>query len=133
MKSKYQYTHAGSYVHTSYRNTSNSVTSTCIHTVVTVCVYSTAQFKLDRTRMKHGLDTTFFISHACKRACPCKIGDVKPTMQSFCVHTRRACNACMSGTYTPNLDYPCMQIVRQGQRNKLNKHVYVLKCNPLVI
>ena len=95
MKSKYQYINAGSYVRTSYRNTSNSVTSTCIHTVVTVCVYNTAQFKLDRTCVKHGLDTTFFISHACKCVCPCKIGDVKPTMQSFRVHTRRVCNAHM--------------------------------------
>ena len=26
-----------------------------------------------------------------------------------------------------------MQIVSQGQRNKLHKHVYVLRCNPLMI
>ena len=30
----------------------------------------------------------------------------------------------------PNLDYACMQIVSQGQRNKLYKHVNVLRCNP---
>ena len=39
----------------------------------------------------------------------------------------------MSGMHTPNLDYVCMQIVSQGQRNKLYKHVYVIRCNPLVI
>ena len=32
-----------------------------------------------------------------------------------------------------NLDYVCMQIVSQGQQNKLYKHVYVLRCNSLVI
>ena len=30
----------------------------------------------------------------------------------------------------PNLDYACMQIVSQGQQNKLYKHVHV---TPLVI
>ena len=39
-------------------------------------------------------------------------------------------HVCMSGMHTPNLDYACIQIVRQGQRNK---HVYVLRCNPLMI
>ena len=42
-------------------------------------------------------------------------------------------HVCMSGMHTPNLDYACMQIVSQGQQNKLYKHVYVLRCNPLVI
>ena len=41
--------------------------------------------------------------------------------------------ACMSGMHTPNLDYVCMKIVSQGQRNKLYKHIYVLRCNPLMI
>ena len=40
---------------------------------------------------------------------------------------------CMSRMHMPNLDYICMQIVSQGQRNKLHKHVYVLRSNPLVI
>ena len=35
--------------------------------------------------------------------------------------------------HTPNLDYACMQIVSQVQRNKLYKHVYVLRCNHRVI
>ena len=39
-------------------------------------------------------------------------------------------HVCMSGMYTPNLDYMCMQIVNQGQRNKLYKHICVLRCNP---
>ena len=42
-------------------------------------------------------------------------------------------HVCMSGIHTPNLDYVYMQIVSQGQWNKLYKHVYVLRCNPLVI
>ena len=39
----------------------------------------------------------------------------------------------MSGMHMPNLDYACMQIVSEGQQNKLNKHVHVLRCNPLMI
>ena len=39
-------------------------------------------------------------------------------------------HVCMSGMHMPNLDYVCMQIVSQGQRNKLYKHVNVLRCNP---
>ena len=42
-------------------------------------------------------------------------------------------HAWISGIHMPNLDYICMQIVSQGQRNKFHKHVYVLRCNPLVI
>ena len=36
---------------------------------------------------------TFFISHACKTACACKIGDVKATVQSSRVHTRHVHDA----------------------------------------
>ena len=39
----------------------------------------------------------------------------------------------MSGMHTPNLDYMCKQIVSQGQQNKLYEHVYVLRCNPLMM
>ena len=98
-------------------------------------MYSTAQFKLDRTRVQHGLDTTRFSFHTRAR----KIDDdIKPTVQSSQVHTRCVydslqMHACMSGMHTPNLDYACMQIVSQGQRNKLYKHVHVLKYNPLMI
>ena len=42
-------------------------------------------------------------------------------------------DVCMSGIHMPNLDYACMQIVSQGQWNKLYKHVHVLRCTPLVI
>ena len=41
--------------------------------------------------------------------------------------------ACMSGMHMPNLDYTCIQIVSQGQWNKLYKHVHVLRCNPFVM
>ena len=64
---------------------------------------------------------TYFISQACKPACARKIGDVKPTVQSSRVRTRRVHDACvhvascMSGMHTLNLDYACMQIVSQEQ------------------
>ena len=49
----------------------------------------TAQFKLDRTRVQHGLDTTCFSFHMCaSMKCTRKIDDVKPTVQSSCVCTR---------------------------------------------
>ena len=98
-------------------------------------IYGTAQFKLDRTHMQQGHDTTrfSFCTHAslCVHArlvmsnLPCKA----------LVYALDVCtmHACMSGIYMPNLDCACMQIVSQGQWNKLHKHVYVLRCNPLVI
>ena len=72
------------------------------------------------------------------------------TCASLCVHTKLVTSnlpckalvyaldvytmhACMSVMHMPNLDYACMQIVSQGQRNTIYKHVYVLRCNPLVI
>ena len=60
--------------------------------------------------------------------CARKIDDVKLTMQSSHVRIRRVhdslqMHACMSRMHIPNLDYTCMQIVSQGQRNKLYKHV----------
>ena len=59
-------------------------------------------------------------------------------MQSSRVHTRRVhdslqMHACMSGIHTSSLDYACLQIVSQGQWNKLYEHVHVLRCNPLMI
>ena len=58
--------------------------------------YGTAQFKLDRTCVQHGLDMThFFISQACKPVCPRKIGDVKPIVQSSRVCTRHVHDALM--------------------------------------
>ena len=99
-------------------------------------MYSTAQFKLDRTRVQHGLDTTRFSSHthASMRACAHKIDDNKPTVQSSRVRTRRVHDACVHVRNAhANLDYVCMQIVSQGQQNKLHKNVHVLRCNPLVI
>ena len=38
---------------------------------------------------------TFLISHACKPSCARKVDDVKPTVQSSCVHTRRVHDACV--------------------------------------
>ena len=97
--------------------------------------YSTAQFKLDRTRVQRGHNTTyFFISHACKHVCACKV--VTSSLPCIAlVYALDMCTiyVCMSGMDTPNLDYACMRIVSRGQRNKLYKHVYVLRCNPFMI
>ena len=74
-----------------------------------LATYSTAQFKLDRTSVQHGLDMTCFSVHTHAS----KIDDVKPTVQSPHVHTRGVhdslqMHTCMSGMYMPNLDYTCM-------------------------
>ena len=63
-----------------------------------------------------------------------KVDDVKPTVQIDLVCTRRVHDSLqmhtyMSGMQTPNLDYVCMQIVSQGQQNKLYKNVHALRCN----
>ena len=68
---------------------------------------------------------TFFISHVCKPVYACKIDDVKSTVQSSHVgtisvhdarvHVRNAHAKFGLRVY--------MQIVSQGQRNKLYKHV----------
>ena len=103
-----------------------------MHISLCIYTYGTAQFKLDRTRMQRGHDTTRFSFHM--RA-------------SLHVHTRLVtsnlpCKAlvyaldvctmhvCVLGMHMPNLDYVFMQIVSQRQRNKLYKHVYVLRCDP---
>ena len=97
--------------------------------------YGTAQFKLDRTRVQHGLNTTRFSFHTHASVSvharlmtsnlPCKA--LVYALDMCTIHV------CMSGMHMPNLDYACLQIVSQGQRNKLFKHVHVLRCNPLVI
>ena len=85
-------------------------------------MYSTAQFKLDRTSVQHGLDTTCFSFH--RRA-------------SMHVHARLMTSnlPCIALVYALDVSmmHACMQILSQGQLNKLYKHVYVLRCNPLVI
>ena len=73
----------------------------------------------------------FFISHMCKNMCAHRIDNVKPIIQSSRVYTRHVhdslqTHACMSGMHTPNLNYVCMQIVNQGQQNKLFDHVHIL-------
>ena len=83
--------------------------------------------------MQHGLNT-FFISHSCRHTCARKIDDVEPTMQSSCGLTRRAhdslqMHTCTSRMHTPTLDYARMQMFSQRQRNKLYKHVYLIRCN----
>ena len=53
-----------------------------------VCIYGTAQFKLDRTRVQHGLDTTRFSFRTCASMFAREIDALKPTVQSSCVCTR---------------------------------------------
>ena len=90
-------------------------------------IYSTAQFKLDRTRMQQGHNTTRFSFRM--RASLCARARLM-TSSLPCKTLVYALDVCMSEMHTPNLDYACKQIVSQGQRNKIYKHVYVLKCNP---
>ena len=85
--------------------------------IIMVHTYGTAQFKLDRTHVQQGHDTTRFLFHT--RASlhvharlvmsnlPCKA----------LVYALDVCTmqACMSEIHTPNLDYVCMQFVSQGQ------------------
>ena len=65
-----------------------------------------------------------------------KLACARTVAHDFGVHTWDSAldmckmHVCMSGRHMPNLDYVYMQIVSQGQRNKLHKHVYVLRCNP---
>ena len=94
-------------------------------TLLPCTIYGTAQFKLDSTYVQQGHDTTRF-SFTCMQACVCmQDGDVKPTMQSFRVCTRHVHDARVHVRNTH-----AKLIVSQGQRNKLYKHVYVLRCNP---
>ena len=75
-----------------------------------------------------------FYTHVSTYVCVCKIDDVKPIVQSSCVHTRHVDDtlqmlACMSGMHMPNLNYAAsyMQIVSHRQWNKLYEHVHVLR------
>ena len=100
-----------------------------MNTLVLVLVwllYSTAQFKLDRTRVQHGLDTTHFSFHM--RA-SMHVHARLMISNLRCIALVYALDVCKM--HTPNLDYACMQIVSQGQWNKLYKHVHVLRCNLL--
>ena len=72
---------------------------------------------------------TFFISHACKPACACKIGDIKPTVQSSCVCTTCVHDACV---HVRNAHTKFGLHVHENGK-PLYKHVYVLRCKPLVI
>ena len=96
---------------------------------------NTIQLNLNLTENACSKDTTHFSFHT--RA-SLHVHARLVTSNLLCkalVYALDACtmHTCMSGMHMPNLDYACMQIVSQGQWNKLNKHVYVLRCNPLVI
>ena len=96
------------------------------------CSYSTAQFKLDRARVQQGHDTTHFSFHT-RASLRAHARLMTSSLSCIAlVYTLDMCtmHACMSEMHTPNLDYACKQIVSQGQRNKIYKHFYVLRCNP---
>ena len=97
--------------------------------------YSTVQFKLDRTRMQYGLDTTRFSfhMHESMRVHARLMTSNLPYIALVYVLDMCMMHAYMSGMHMPNLDNVCMQIVSQGQWNKLYKHVHILRCNPLMI
>ena len=100
------------------------------HIAVVSKTYSTTQFKLDRTRMQHGRDMARFSFHT--RA-SMRVHARLMTSNLPCIAVVYALDVCMSGMHMPNLNYTYMQIVSQGQQNKLYKHVHVVRCNPLVI
>ena len=87
--------------------------------------YSTAQLNL--TEKVYSMGSARYIFHFTH------VQARLMTSNLLCIALVYALDMCMSGMYTPNLDYMCMQIVSQGQWNKLYKHVHVLRCNPLVI
>ena len=79
------------------------------HTALLHCVLSTVQLNLNLKEhiCREGMTRNVF--HFTRASlCARKIGDIKPTVQSFVytldVHTM---HACISGMYTPNLDYAC--------------------------
>ena len=98
--------------------------------------YGTAQFKLDSIQVQQGHKTTSFSFHihTCKPACACKIGDIKPIVQSFSVcithvyvarvHVRNA-----HAKFELHMHANCKPMTG----DKLYKYAYVLRCNPLVI
>ena len=94
--------------------------------------YNTAQFKLDRIRVQQGHDMTRFSFCTCASLCARARLMTSSLLCKALVYALDVCtmHACMSGMHTPNLDYVCKNIVSQGQRNKIYKHVYVLRCNP---
>ena len=77
--------------------------------------YGTAQFELDRACMQQWHDMTHFSFHM--RASLCV--HARPMMSTLLckalMYALDVCmmHVCMSGMQTPNLDYMCMQIVRQ--------------------
>ena len=77
-----------------------------------------AQFKLDRTHVQQGHDTTRFSFHM---QASLRVHARLVTSNLPCkalVYALEVCtmHACISGMHTPNLDYVCMQIVGQEQR-----------------
>ena len=98
-------------------------------------IHGTAQFKLDSAHVQQEHDTTRFLFHT---HASLHVHARLVTSNLLCKVLMYALDMCtmhayMSGMHMLNLDYMCMQIVSQGQRNKLYKHVYVLRCNPLMI
>ena len=91
----------------------NSKVSVYVQSSLECClvICGTAQFQLDRTSVRLGLDTirlSLYV-HAHKHACVHNINDIKPIVQSSHVHNGHMhdglhSQACMSGMHMPNLD-----------------------------
>ena len=96
--------------------------------------YGTAQFKLDRTRVQHGLNTTrfSFYMRASMRVHTRLMTSyllLKTLVYTLdvCMTVCRCTCACQECTH--QIWIMCMQIVSQGQWNKLYEHVHVPRCN----
>ena len=81
---------------------------------------------------------TFFILHACKHMCAHKTDDIRPIIQSSCVHIRRVhdslqTHACRSRMHTPNLDYVHTNCKPRTAEYTLwtcsHVHVLIIRCN----
>ena len=93
-------------------------------------VVTTVQLNLNLTEhvCSKGMTRHIFISHTYKPTRARKIGDVKPAVQSSRVRTRRVHDALV---HVRNAHAKFgLRMHANGQRNKLYKHVHVLRCNP---
>ena len=67
--------------------------------------------------------------HGSWQTCARQLADVCMAVGK-CVHCSWQTHAILSGTHMPKLDYARMQIVSQGQQNKLYEHVaHVQRCD----
>ena len=102
-------------------------------TIVVHDMVATAQFKLDRTRVQHGLNMTCFTfcTHASMRV-HARLMTSNLSFRAL-VYTLDVCTTvcrctCPCQECTHQIWIMCMQIVSQKHCNKFYEHVNVLRC-----